>query len=255
MNYQTFYHLIASRYSESEARFLYQYIEREQPRIEMDEIVNRLSQGEPIDYILGYTYFYGLQIMVNQHTLIPRPETEELVDWVINENKHIPNLKILDIGTGSGCIALALAHNLPSAVLAAVDISDKALDITIQNMQNLNILLDVKIVNILESTTWDNFGYYDIIVSNPPYIKPSEKMGLSEQVRDYEPHIALFSEENNPIVFYEKILEFGLKHLNPNGLVYFETHQEYQLEDYTGYRIERKRDMSGNYRFLKANRI
>lgn len=238
-------------YSDSEKRFLLQYIEKENSSILLDEIITRLNLGEPIDYIIRYTYFYGLKISVNSHTLIPRPETEELVELIINENKSKDNLKILDIGTGSGCIALALKKNLPTSQITAIDISKEAIEKAKQNAVNLNLEIDFKQVDILDKSLWNNLGEYDIIVSNPPYISVEEKNEMSNSVLDFEPHLALFVEQD-PLIFYKKILEFATTHLSEKGQVYFETSQLTQLEEYPNFQIKKIKDLSENWRFLKC---
>lgn len=240
-------------YSDSEKNFLLQYIEKEYPVLPLEEVILRLNQGEPIDYILGYTYFYGLKIRVNTSVLIPRPETEELVEWIIQENKQKENLKILDIGTGSGCIALALKENLLNSILTAIDLSENALEVARKNAIENNVLLDIQKLDILNEDEWPNLGQFDLIVSNPPYIRFNEKATMSPSVLDYEPHGALFV-ENDPLIFYKKILEFSQEHLHKDGLVYFETSQFQQLLDYDGFQIERRMDLSGNWRFLKAKK-
>lgn len=245
---------LSNTFSESEKRFLLQYIEKEKSAIPLDETIQRLNQGEPIDYILGYTYFYGLKIDVNQHTLIPRPETEELVDLIINESQSNPNLKILDIGTGSGCIALALALKLRYADVTAIDISDDALILARENAAKHKLNIEFKRIDILNSSTWDNLSTYDIIVSNPPYISIDETIKLTPTVLQYEPHLALFVNEENPLIFYDKILEFSERHLADNGTVYFETHQDYQLKSHPNFSIEKIKDLSGNWRFLKCKK-
>lgn len=246
---------LSNTFSESEKRFLLQYIEKEKSAIPLDETIQRLNQGEPIDYILGYTYFYGLKIDVNQHTLIPRPETEELVDLIINENQSSPNLKILDIGTGSGCIALALALKLRYADVTAIDISDDALILARENAAKHKLNIEFKRIDILNSSTWDNLSTYDIIVSNPPYVSIDEKIKLAHSVLQYEPHLALFVNKENPLIFYDKILEFSERHLADNGTVYFETHQDYQLKSHPNFSIEKIKDLSRNWRFLKCKKI
>lgn len=238
-------------YSDSEKRFLLQYIEKEESTIPQDEIITRLNIGEPIDYILGFTYFYGLKIGVNSNTLIPRPETEELVELIINENKSKENLRILDIGTGSGCIALSLKKNLPTSQITALDISIEAIEKAKQNAVNLNLEIDFKLVDILDMSQWNKLKEYDIIVSNPPYISLEEKNEMSNSVLEFEPHLALFVDQN-PLIFYKKILEFATTHLFKKGIIYFETSQLTQLEEYPNFHIKKIKDLSENWRFLKC---
>lgn len=243
-----------NRYSESEKKFLYQYLDREKPKLDIDCIIQRLNAGEPIDYILGYTYFYGLRIEVSKGTLIPRPETEELVELVLSENQSKVGLKILDIGTGSGCIALTLKSKLTHAEASAIDISSAALEIAKRNSNQLDIDINFIQLDILNENLWSQLDNFDIIVSNPPYISINEKEDLRSSVLDFEPHLALFV-ENDPLIFYKKILKFASSHLNSNGLIYFETSQSIQLEEYSGFQIEKRKDLSGNWRFLKCNLI
>ena len=243
--------LLSDNFSESEKRFLVQYIKRENPPIPFDEIIIRLNLGEPIDYILGYTYFYGLKIEVSKDTLIPRPETEELVELILNENQTRSGLKILDIGTGSGCIALALKSNLVNAEVTALDVSDAALEITQRNSVQLDLNINFIPLDILNEHLWSQLANYDIIVSNPPYIPQEEKKDMTSSVVDYEPHLALFV-ENDPLIFYKQILKFATSHLYADGLVYFETSQTIQLEECEGFQIEKRKDLSGNWRFLKC---
>lgn len=243
--------LLSDNFSESEKRFLLQYIEKENPTIPFDEINTRLNLGEPVDYILGYTYFYGLKIEVSKDTLIPRPETEELVELILNENQTRSGLKILDIGTGSGCIALALKSNLVNAEVTALDVSDAALEIAKRNSVHLDLNINFILLDMLNEKLWSQLGNYDVIVSNPPYIPQEEKKDMTTSVLDYEPHLALFV-ENDPLLFYKQILKFACSHLNPNGLVYFETSQTNQLEEFQGFHIEKQKDLSGNWRFLRG---
>lgn len=242
---------LSDNFSESEKRFLLQYIAKEKTTIPFDEIISRLNQGEPIDYILGYTYFYGFKIWVDQNTLIPRPETEELVELIINENKHRDSLHILDIGTGSGCIALALKSQLANNSLTAIDVSTSALDLARKNAEFHDLNIDFIPIDVLNEDEWSKLGQYDIIVSNPPYIPQKEKKDMISSVIDYEPHLALFV-GNDPFIFYKQILKLATSHLQPNGLVYFETSQTNQLDSYQGFMIEKIKDLSENWRFLKC---
>lgn len=219
----------------------------------MDEyhIIQRLNEGEPIDYILGYTYFYGLKVLVSKDTLIPRPETEELVEIILKENLKKTKLKILDIGTGSGCIALALKSKLADAEITAIDVSNAALEIAHKNSRVLGLDINFILLDILNEQLWPKLGSYDIIVSNPPYIPQAEESDMTSSVLDYEPHLALFVEKDS-LVFYKQILKFAQAHLHSTGIVYFETSQSIQLEEFDGFQIEKKRDLSGNWRFLKC---
>lgn len=186
------------------------------------DIVKRLLKHEPIQYIIGETEFYNLIIKVNEYTLIPRPETEELVDLIINDNKH-RNISILDIGTGSGCIAISLAKYLSNAKVSAIDISNQAIEMAKLNAQNNNVQINFIVQDILKIEKLES--KYDLIVSNPPYIRISEKDRMHKNVLDYEPHSALFVSDNDPLVFYRTIAKFAKKHLNDNGTLYFEINE------------------------------
>ena len=212
----------------------------------------RLKKNEPIQYILGETEFYGLTFKVNKHTLIPRPETEELVQWVIEDNKLTPTETILDIGTGSGCIAVALAKNLKCKV-NAFDISENALSVAQQNAIINKTQVEFKCVDILINTLP---GKFDVIVSNPPYVAKSEAKTLKPYVLN-EPLNALFPEDEDDLIFYKKILDYGIT--SNARVVYFEINQ-YRKDALENYLIsnnfsnfEFRRDISNNWRMLKVN--
>ena len=190
--------------------------------------LNELIEQKPLQYILGNTEFYGLPIKVNKHVLIPRPETEELVDWIITDvknNKYTENLTILDVGTGSGCIAISLAKNIKNATIYALDISMNALNVAkenaIKNKVNIHFI-EADIMKIKNNTMPNKI---DVIVSNPPYVRNQEKKEIKNNVLQNEPHLTLFVSDENPLVFYEKITDFALKNLAKNGLLYFEINQ------------------------------
>jgi release factor glutamine methyltransferase len=189
-------------------------------------ILEQLKKEIPVQYILGVTHFYGLEFEVNSAVLIPRPETEELVDWIIQNSKlkaQNSKLKILDIGTGSGCIAIALAKNLPNAQVFALDVSEKALATAKKNAEKNQVQLTFIHQSILE--TVDLAQEFDIIVSNPPYVRELEKLEIKNNVLDNEPHLALFVEDNDALIFYRKIAQLAQKNLNPKGQLYFEINQ------------------------------
>ena len=226
---------------------------------EQNELANqyleRLKNHEPIQYILGETEFQGLKFKVNSSVLIPRPETEELVEWV----RKPPNpLKggILDIGTGSGCIAISLKKKFPSANVSAMDISPDALIVAKANAA-LNDA-DVEFIqdDILNPATTDR--KWDVIVSNPPYIPVSEHSEMDKNVTEFEPHLALFVQDNDPLIFYRKIAEFAITHLSPGGKLFFETHKDLAqeckqlLESYGFTNLVIRKDMSGNERMVQA---
>ena len=224
-----------------------------------NSILEQLQQEIPIQYLLEKTSFYGLDFEVNANVLIPRPETEELVDWILTNqriNESTNPLKILDIGTGSGCIAISLAKNISNSQVLAIDVSEKALA-TAQKNANIN---DVNVTfiekNILETN--DLELQFDIIVSNPPYVRELEKQEIKKNVLDNEPHLALFVEDNDALVFYKKIAELAQKNLLPNGQLFFEINQYLGTEmmdllEKMGFKnIELRKDIYGNDRMIKG---
>lgn len=226
-----------------------------------NSIISDLKTQKPIQYILGETEFYDLRFEVNENTLIPRAETEELIELIISNNQiaKLPNpLKILDIGTGSGCIAISLAKNISNAEVFAIDVSEKALAIAKKNAEVNNIKVDFLLNNILE--TEDLEQQFDIIVSNPPYVRNFEKAEIKPNVLEYEPHLALFVEDTDALLFYRKIGQLAKKNLNPNGKLYFEINQylgkeTVQLLEDMGFRnVELKKDIYGNDRMIQSTR-
>jgi len=222
-------------------------------------IVSDLKIQKPIQYILGETEFYGLRFEVNENTLIPRPETEELVELIISNNQitKSPNpLKIVDIGTGSGCIAISLAKNIPHSEVSAIDVSDKALATAKKNATLNEVNVNFILKNILE--TDDLKQQFDIIVSNPPYVRNLEKIEINKNVLEYEPHLALFVEDNDALLFYRKIANLAKKNLKPNGQLYFEINQylgkeTVELLEELGFKnIELKKDIYGNDRMISC---
>ncbi len=192
------------------------------------DICKELVKGRPVQYILGETDFYNCTIKVNDSTLIPRPETEELVDLVINENKGFRG-KILDVGTGSGCIAIALAANLKEAEITGIDLSGKAIEIARENNKNNSVNVTL-ITADLFSLDHSLFLNTDIIVSNPPYVREVEKQFINDNVLNYEPHKALFVPDSDPLKYYRAILELSKKILAPGGKVYFEINEAFGTE-------------------------
>jgi release factor glutamine methyltransferase len=213
-----------------------------------------LETQKPIQYIFGKAHFYGLEFEVNSNTLIPRPETEELVEWIINDNQHIGQLSLLDIGTGTGCIAISLAKNLPDASVSAIDVSEGALATAKRNAQHNKADVNFILEDILAAETLPQ--QYDVIVSNPPYVRNLEKEEIKENVLQYEPHLALFVDDNDPLLFYRKIAVLAKTQLSPNGRLYFEINQYLgsetvqMLEDYGFTSIVLKKDMYGNDRMI-----
>jgi len=197
--------------------------------IEIEKMVSRLKNNEPIQYILGGTWFYGLPFYCFPGVLIPRPETEELVQWIIQENKHTAPT-IMDIGTGTGCIAISLRKNIPNASVLACDILPVCLETTSRNAELNNCEVSVFEYDILKGTPEINFPELDIIVSNPPYIRKTEKPLMGKNVLDYEPELALFVPNEKPLIFYDRIADFALKHLKNEGLLYFEINEAFGQE-------------------------
>lgn len=224
----------------------------------IDEVISRLKLHEPIQYILGETEFFGLKFIVDKNVLIPRPETEELVELIINDNKSQSNLDVLDIGTGSGCIPISLKKNLPAFNFTGWDVSVEALEIARRNTELNNVSVEFEEVNVLENIP---NGKYDIIVSNPPYILEKEKADIDNNVLKYEPHLALFVPNNKALLFYERIADIGKSLLRENGKLYFEINSAKGVETVNmlkekGYiNISLIKDISGNDRIVKADFI
>jgi len=222
-----------------------------------DAVLHQLELQKPIQYIFGHTYFYGLDFEVNEHTLIPRPETEELVEWVIHENKNRGQVKIVDIGTGSGCIAISLAKNLPDAQVFAIDVSGEALAVAKRNAEtnNVNVTFIQKDILAAEVLPED----FDVIVSNPPYVRNLEKAEIKQNVLDYEPHLALFVDDNDALIFYRKIALLAKGNLPQNGKLYFEINQYLgketaeMLESFGFANVVLRKDMYGNDRMTSAS--
>ena len=186
----------------------------------IDEIIKRLENHEPIQYILGEAYFYGMDLKVDRSVLIPRPETEELVDMIVKEWRGRQDLRVLDIGTGSGAIAIALSRNLPFSKVEAIDISKEALSVAEGNARKMKARIAFRNEDVFVfSPDPDSF---DIIVSNPPYIDESEKAAMDRNVLDYEPHTALFVPDDNPLIFYSRIATIASASLVKGGMIYLE---------------------------------
>lgn len=225
-----------------------------------NSILHQLQQEIPIQYLLGKTSFYGLDFEVNADVLIPRPETEELIEWIIASHKtkdESPNTRILDIGTGSGCIAIALAKNMLNAQVFAIDISEKALATAKKNAIINEVTITFLEKNILE--TADLEQQFDIIVSNPPYVRNQEKKEIKKNVLDHEPHLALFVEDDDALLFYKKIAELAKTNLREGGKLFFEINQYLGnetvdlLQKMNFKNIELRKDIYGNDRMIKAN--
>jgi release factor glutamine methyltransferase len=238
--------------------------------IALNKIVERLQKEEPIQYILGKTEFYGLPFVVTKDTLIPRPETEELVSWVLAEATIISNKKkhtdtttqkvafaILDIGTGTGCIPIALAKHLKTVEITAIDISLAALQIAKKNAVSNAVTINFIELDILKTKQLPQ--KYDVIVSNPPYVRELEKVEINNNVLENEPHLALFVPDKNPLLFYDKIADLAKQQLTENGLLFFEINQylgEETMHILTkkGFdNIQLKKDLYGNDRMLMCS--
>lgn len=223
----------------------------------VSKMLSRLSQGEPLQYILGYAHFCGNRFKVTPATLIPRPETQELVDRIIDENKSA-DLRVLDVGTGTGCIAITLARALRFSSVKAIDISQDALIVARENAQALKVDVDFRKEDALALK--DDGTRYDIIVSNPPYIVDCERAGMNSNVLDYEPHLALFGPDDDPLRFYEAITRYASEALADNGKLYFEINPRYvepmkvMLNKWGFAQVEVIRDISARDRFIKAYR-
>ena len=240
------------------------------------KVLEDLKQQKPIQYILGETEFFGLPFKVNEHVLIPRQETEELVALIIanskNQEQNSKKTNVLDIGTGSGCIAISLAKSLPNAEVYALDVSKDALKVAKKNAELNNVNIHFIEGDILEIANKDFFpfgkdvsqrqkGLFDIIVSNPPYVRELEKVEIQPNVLDNEPHLALFVEDDNPLLFYKAITNFAVNNLKPNGQLYFEINQylgketKVLLTDANFEAIELLKDLNGNDRMLKGKKV
>jgi len=223
---------------------------------ELESFTQRLLDHEPIQYILKEAYFYNWKFFVSPSVLIPRPETEELVHLVLKENALLPNPKILDIGTGSGCIAISLAKERPDAEVHALDISKEALDVARENAQQLRAKIYFSQADILSG--YLDAGGFDILVSNPPYVLQKEKSTMASHVLDHEPHRALFVPDNDPLKFYKAILAFSANKLKPQGKIYFEINEKYPEETKSlmaehGYvNVEIVNDLNGKSRIAKG---
>ncbi len=220
------------------------------------DIVKDLKNQRPVQHILQKTIFYDLPFKVTQDALIPRPETEELIDWVISDHKE-ESLNILDIGTGTGCIAISIAKNLPQSKVYAMDISSKALELARENGKLNNTDIVFLESDILKKSI-EIEGKFDIIVSNPPYIRQKEKELMSKNVLEYEPELALFVPDHDPLLFYKTIIDFGLKNLNKEGKIYFEINEAFGQEMINLFEVNNfseitlKKDINGKHRMIKG---
>ncbi|NRA50662.1 MAG: peptide chain release factor N(5)-glutamine methyltransferase [Phaeodactylibacter sp.] len=271
--FSTLVHKLANHYEEREANNIARIVFEDAFKIrnstadgsltsedqqQLGVIADRLTKGEPWQYVLGEADFYGLKFLVNENTLIPRPETEELVYEVLDAHSKERIYSVLDIGTGSGCIPLTIKHNRSEWSVTGLDISQGALDIARQNATRLNLEVDFRKVDILDKVAQAGLPTYDIIISNPPYIPPSESKLMPKHVLAFEPHIALFTETEDALVFYRAIAQFAFKHLTAGGGLYFELNEfngdkVLQLVHQEGFiQAQLKQDMNGKTRMLQA---
>jgi release factor glutamine methyltransferase len=266
--YKEYFHELKNIYDEREAASIVDWIfenitgikridrtlnkEKQLSSITIEQLHNALQQllkHKPVQYVLGEAWFYKMKLFVNEHVLIPRPETEELVEWIIEDVRSgmcdvrstmyevrstmydVPNtLNIIDIGTGSGCIAIALKKELANSNILGIDVSAEALSVAKQNAVFQNINIDFLQVDFLNKRTWNDLSAFTIIVSNPPYIPEKEKDILEKNVVMHEPHSALFVSNDDPFIFYKKMAEFALEHLTAKGKIYVEVHDKYAGE-------------------------
>ena len=230
----------------------------EKHRSVLAEMIRRLQKNEPIQYIIGIESFCGLTFEVDPNVLIPRPETQELVSWIVEECQKEEAIRILDIGTGSGCIPVSLAKQLPRAEVESWDISEGALEVASRNCERNEVKVLLRRKDVLNATPEGVF--YDVIVSNPPYIADREKVDMEANVLDWEPSLALFVPDDDPLLFYRKIAQLGCEMLKEGGSLYFEINRVYGQEtslmlSELGYnQIELKKDSWGNDRMIKAKR-
>ncbi|MBI2729804.1 MAG: peptide chain release factor N(5)-glutamine methyltransferase [Sphingobacteriales bacterium] len=253
---------------------------------QLEKYTKELLAHRPVQYVLGEAWFAGMKFYVNEKVLIPRPETEELVEWIIESEKwkmkneklkpdnppaneqqpttndlfNIQNskFKIIDIGTGSGCIPIALKKKLPAAKVTAIDVCSEALSIAVQNAMSNETEIDFKLLDFLDRTKWNELGQFDIIVSNPPYVKRSEAAAMRKGVLDFEPSLALFVPDDDALIFYKQIADFALTHLKPVGMMFLEINEAlgndmialFTAKGFTS--IEVKKDMQGKDRMVKA---
>ncbi len=234
--------------------------------------LQQLLAHRPVQYVLDEAWFYNLKFEVNESVLIPRPETEELVDLIIREVRDkkyderneatsyiVPRTSFLDIGTGSGCIPVSIKKNIPSADVSAADVCSEALHTAMSNAVMHETEIHFHLLDFLDESKWNELGKYDIIISNPPYIKSIESNTMSVHVLDYEPHKALFVPDNDALLFYKKIAAFAKTHLNPGGKVYVEINQQLGKETADVFTqnglkdVQLLKDMSGNERFVTCS--
>jgi len=226
----------------------------------LNDYTNELLKHKPVQYVLNEVWFAGMKLYVDENVLIPRPETEELVEWIVKTvaSRKSQVASILDIGTGSGCIPVALKKKLLSVEVHALDTSEEALNVAKRNAAIQQTEINFHLLNILDKNLWRQLPKFDIIVSNPPYVTQGEASSMQKNVLQYEPHLALFVDDEDAMKFYKAIAEFGLYHLNNNGQIFFEINEMMGkqicdlLNQYRYLNIELKKDLQNKDRMIKA---
>ena len=228
------------------------------PVADFEQILQRLLRDEPVQYILGEAWFAGMRFTVSPAVLIPRPETEELVEWVIDCCRFpVTGMKILDVGTGSGCIPVALKKRLPDAVITGIDLSEQALEVARLNSSRLEQPVSFRQMDFLEESSRNRLGRYDVITSNPPYIPEAEAAGLPRNVTAYEPGMALFVPDQDPLIFYRALGAFAKSKLKPDGALFAEIHEDLgpevvELFASEGLQAELRNDLQGKNRMIRV---
>lgn len=226
----------------------------------LNHALDKLLNHQPIQYVLGEAWFYHLKFKVSDAVLIPRPETEELVEIAIQHLKQTNQKKVLDIGTGSGCIPISIKKNVPEINITSVDLSTNAIAIASENANNHQTKIDFKALDFLDENNWVNLDVFDVIISNPPYIPNVEIKSMDKHVTAFEPHLALFVPDEDPLIFYKAILKFAQNHLDKNGNIFLETHENFAdkvcaLFKDAGYAATVKNDMFEKSRMVLINRF
>ncbi|MBI2282097.1 MAG: peptide chain release factor N(5)-glutamine methyltransferase [Bacteroidetes bacterium] len=227
----------------------------------LQQIIAELQTHRPVQYVLGEAWFAGMRFFVDESVLIPRPETEELVEWIVTEygrqDKEQRTRSILDIGSGSGCIPIALKKKLQHHQVSSIDISEAALSVARKNAATLTADIHFQQLNFLEERNWPALPVFDVIVSNPPYVKQSEQSAMAKHVLDFEPSVALFVQDEDALIFYRKIAAFGKTHLGKGGAIFLEINEALgkvtvSLYEQEGYTTELRKDLQGKDRMIKA---
>ena len=224
--------------------------------IKLESFTKKLAAGSPVQYVLGEAWFAGMRFSVNEHTLIPRPETEELIEWIKAVANPEPQ-SVLDIGTGSGCISVTLKKIFPLWKVQAIDLSKGAIQTAAENAKQHSVEIEYTVTDFLHEENWPAFSMFNLIVSNPPYIKISESASMAKHVVDHEPHAALFVPDDDALIFYKKIAAFGKLHLKKNGLIFLEInqllgHETSLIFEKAGYKTTIRKDLNGNDRMVMA---